>query len=192
MERDLIEPLVEAGLTQREVADKLDVSCSTVRHWAKKYNLVFDRARKDNKKYSKEFLEEAVKNSTTFADVLRYCGRKGSGGNISHVKRRIESLDIDYSHFTGQASNRGKISPAKKSPSEILVVLPEGSIRAKVHQLRRALLESGIKHECELCGIGTEWNFKPLVLEVDHLNRNWLDNRIENLRFLCPNCHSQQ
>jgi 5-methylcytosine-specific restriction endonuclease McrA len=53
------------------------------------------------------------------------------------------------------------------------------------------LINEGIKeHKCELCGI-TEWNGKPAPIELDHINGKHTDNRIENLRILCPNCHAQ-
>jgi predicted RNA-binding Zn-ribbon protein involved in translation (DUF1610 family) len=53
------------------------------------------------------------------------------------------------------------------------------------------LHESGVPYVCEVCGIEAEWNGKPIVLHVVHISGDWLDNRKENLRFLCPNCHSQ-
>jgi len=53
------------------------------------------------------------------------------------------------------------------------------------------MLESNVKHECSKCGQKPEWLGSPLTLDVDHVNKNWLDDRLENLRFLCPNCHSQ-
>jgi hypothetical protein len=57
--------------------------------------------------------------------------------------------------------------------------------------LRRAMIESGIPHRCELCGTPPEWRGQPLTLEIDHLNGDWSDNERNNVRFLCPNCHTQ-
>jgi len=68
---------------------------------------------------------------------------------------------------------------------------PPGSRRPKAHLLRRVLRETGVPYACEACGIEAEWNGKPIVLHVDHISGDWLDNRKENPRFLCPNCHSQ-
>lgn len=145
-----------------------------------------------NVKYTKERLEEAAKNSKSVMEVVRYVGLKAAGGNHSHISRRLKELDIDTQHFLGKSSSRGKRSPNRISAEEILVVNPIGSTREKAYKLRRALIDSQIPYLCSECGLSPIWNKKPMTLEVDHIDRNWLDNRITNLRFLCPNCHSQQ
>ncbi|HEY1293663.1 MAG TPA: HNH endonuclease [Chloroflexota bacterium] len=61
----------------------------------------------------------------------------------------------------------------------------------RIDRVRKSLLELGRRHECETCGLGTLWRSKALVLQVDHINGLHHDYRPENLRFLCPNCHSQ-
>ena len=63
--------------------------------------------------------------------------------------------------------------------------------RAKRVQLKRAMIESGVEEKCSKCGQPPTWLGSELTLDIDHINENWLDDRIENLRFLCPNCHSQ-
>lgn len=143
-------------------------------------------------KYNKELLEEAVKNSYSYAGVLRFLELKQAGGTQSYIASRIKQFQIDTTHFKSQAWNKGSISKLRKNNSEILIVLPEGSLRPKVYQLRRCLLDFGVAEECVLCGLSDEWNGHRIQLEIDHIDGNWLDNRIENLRYLCPNCHSQQ
>lgn len=142
--------------------------------------------------YTKELLQDAANQSVSIAGVLRALGIKQAGGSQSHVTRMLKKYEIDCSHFTGQSHNRGKRSPIKMSPDQILVVLPEGSNKTATFRLRRALLEAGVEMTCVMCGLGVEYNGKPIVLEIDHINENWLDNRKENLQFLCPNCHSQK
>ena len=59
------------------------------------------------------------------------------------------------------------------------------------NKLRRRLLESNVKeHKCEVCSLST-WNGRPIPLELDHISGDKTDNRLENLRMLCPNCHAQ-
>lgn len=142
------------------------------------------------KRITDEQLAEAVKESFSVMGVLEYLGLRKTGGGNAHYKKRIDKLGLDTSHFTGRASNRGKQFNTRKSKEEILVYRTSGT-RQKSAQLVRALIESGVKHECKKCGNGPEWMGNVLTLDVDHINENWLDDRIENLRFLCPNCHSQ-
>ena len=141
-------------------------------------------------KFTREQLSEAVANSVSMRGVLRYLGIKLTGGSQSHWKARIKTLGIDTSHFTGQAHARGHMSSRKLSADEILILREDGG-RADSKKLVRALLESGIEHKCDSCGQLPAWLGFPLTLDVDHINENWLDDRLENLRFLCPNCHSQ-
>ena len=142
-------------------------------------------------KYTEERLSEAVANSQSIAGVLRFLGLKQAGGTQAYISRRIKEYGIITEHFTGQASNRGKPSLKRKTADQILIVLPEGSRRPKLSQLKRAMKESGLQEVCS-CGIIDTWNGKPIVLEVDHIDGDWLNNNLDNLRFICPNCHSQE
>lgn len=137
-----------------------------------------------------ESLAEAVKSSSSLAEVLRKLGKKQAGGTQAHYKRRIIELGLDCSHFKGRGWNKAGTSANRKSSDEILILRKSGG-RAKPNQLRRALIETGIPYICSKCQCTSEWMGNPLVLDVDHINENWLDDRVENLRFLCPNCHSQ-
>jgi predicted RNA-binding Zn-ribbon protein involved in translation (DUF1610 family) len=142
-------------------------------------------------KYTPDALAAAVAASTSIAGVLRHLGVKPTGGSHAHLSRRIKRLGLDTSHFTGRAHNKGQISPRRLTWAEILVARPPGSARAKPHLLRRALIESGVPYRCTECGLAGSWNGRPLTLHVDHIDGRSDDCRPFNLRFLCPNCHSQ-
>lgn len=130
-------------------------------------------------------------NSTSVAGVTRYLGRPLAGGTQAHIGRKIKEFGIDTSHFTGRGWSKGKSLPKKRSKEDILVLLPEGSARTRRRFLLRAMLESGLEYKCR-CGNEGQWQGSELTLEINHIDGNWLDNRIENLEFLCPNCHSQE
>ena len=140
-------------------------------------------------KYTKELLEPLVKKSSSVMEVLRFLGTKCSGGSHAHISQKIKFFGIDTSHFTGSIHNRNKEANNKKTWQEILVKR-DSHIRQAAWKLRRALIESGRKYVCE-CGLLPMWNGKELRFQVDHINQDWSDDRPENLRFLCPNCHSQ-
>ena len=141
--------------------------------------------------YIKEKLQKFVAESISVSEVIRRFGQKVSGGSHSHVKRKIEEYGIDTSHFLGKASRCGqKSNPNKKDWAEILIKRKQGN-RQKLYQLRRALIEAGRNYICEVCEHPPEWKGKELRLQVDHKNTDWLDDRKENLRFICPNCHTQ-
>lgn len=145
-------------------------------------------------KYSKEQLEIIVQKSQSVSHVIRQLGLKEAGGNHSYISKIIKEFEIDTSHFTGQASNRGpnhKGGPDKLKPDQILVFNRNAGRREDAYRLRYALTESGVEHKCEACGLPPIWNGKPITLQIDHRDGNGLNNLKENLRFICPNCHSQ-
>ena len=139
-------------------------------------------------KYTHEALKIAAKKSDGIYGIIRILGgNPGSGGTHQHVRRKLNEYGIDTSHFVGMAANKGKAPVNKKN---VLVLEPQLKTRRRASQLRRALLERGREDKCAMCGL-TEWRSKPITIEIDHKNGNWRDNRMRNLRFVCPNCHSQ-
>lgn len=139
-------------------------------------------------RYSDLQLIDAVQSSTSIRQVLEKLGLAEAGGNYSIVKRRILSLGLSTVHFKGQGWKKGDSSPlvAAKPLSEIL---RKGS-NVQSYKLKKRLFAEKLKDKkCESCFL-TAWLGKPIPLELDHINGDGSDNRIENLRILCPNCHA--
>jgi hypothetical protein len=142
-------------------------------------------------KYTREILEPIVKRSFSYANVLRELGLKQTGGSQSNIKLRIAAEGLDTSHFTGEGWSKGKSPTNRLTADQVLVLRPALSRPDESYRLRRALVEKGVKEICAECGLIPEWNGKFLRLQIDHKNGLRNDNRIDNLRFLCPNCHCQ-
>ncbi len=146
------------------------------------------------KKYSKAQLLKAVEHSHSVLGVLRYLGIAYCTKTSSicrAIKTQLDGQGISTAHFKGKGHSKGTPSPKKRSVNALLVVRKQ-SYREKGGCLRRALLELGVPYQCEICGLGPQWRGKPLLLQVDHKNGSWRDCRRTNLRFICPNCHSQE
>lgn len=142
-------------------------------------------------KYTKESLGSVVAISYSMAEVLRKLGLTGtSGGMHSYLSKRLKEFEIDTSHFLGiKAGSWTAKKPYKKLHWSDVLVIRQARIHG--HRLKKAMIESGVPHECVACGLGPVWNDLPLVLQVEHKNGNGLDCRPENVEFRCPNCHTQ-
>ena len=128
-----------------------------------------------------------VKNANTYSDCLRALGLGTKGGSSTDIlKRRITELECDISHFGTSTEKRNY--QAKYDLDEILI---DNSTYANLSCLKNRLIkENRLEYKCSKCGI-SDWQGLPLSLHLDHKNGKNNDHRIENLRFLCPNCHSQ-
>jgi hypothetical protein len=136
-------------------------------------------------------LRTAVAESESLAGVMRRLGLPDNSTSRRTVKKYTAAYGLTTAHFTGQGHYRGRPSYNRKSADGILRQLEPGASRTRRMQLHRALQEMGMPYVCEQCGTGDLWQGQRLVLEIDHINGYRLDNRIENLRYLCPSCHSQ-
>lgn len=139
-------------------------------------------------KYGAELIGKLVKESASVTEVCKKLGLKIAGGNNSHIKKIIKLHQVDTSHFLGQRWNVGRTDLKRLDHTKILI--NDGQFR-KGAMLKRAMVEVGIEYMCSSCPIYATWNGQPLALQVDHIDGDNTNNDISNLRFLCPNCHSQ-
>lgn len=143
------------------------------------------------RKYSNIEFEEAVKSSFSIAGVLRKLGLTIAGGNHSTFKKLVVELKLDTSHFTGQGSNCGKNHKGGMIAKKLEEVMIENSNYSRQALKRRLIKNKLLKNICYECNILPIWRNKPMVLVLDHINGINNDNRLKNLRLLCPNCNSQ-
>lgn len=151
-----------------------------------------ERARsRRERRWTNEQLRSAVASSRNIASVLRSLGLIPAGGNYDQVRASIVELGLDTAHFTGASWNTGGVQTERvRIPLASVLVAnrPTGS-----HTLKLRLFREGLKQPwCELCGWAARAPDGRVPVELDHINGDRNDNRLENLRILCPNCHSLQ
>ncbi|MET9951383.1 HNH endonuclease signature motif containing protein [Streptomyces sp. NPDC006339] len=192
--RERLEAAARGARTLSEALERLGVDprTSTRRYVAGRMrSLGVDTSHfeREGVRWTREVLAEAVAASTNMWEVLRRLGVELVGGQHTHISRRVKAFGIDTSHF--RAPDRRGESRRRRTP-EALLVEQDGPHPRRIpsERIARAMTESGVPQRCALCGMEPVWQGEPLPLEVDHVDGNWRNNRLGNLRFLCPNCHS--
>ena len=133
-------------------------------------------------KACKAQLQEAVASSMNKRQVLMKLGVTPAGGNYIELEKALHEHNIDTSHFRYLPQNPGKRRPIEDYLANLAPI--------SSHKLRKRLIREGLLNaQCNRCE-GTEWLGQPIPLELDHIDGNKLNNSLDNLQVLCPNCHS--
>src|SRR5574337_228364 len=142
------------------------------------------------RKYTNDQFIEAIKNNFSVRNALKTLGVAPTGGSYKLFYQRVKQLNLDISHFTGQSYWEGKSHPNNsKIPLTDILVKHGNPYNTSMLRLR-LISENILSNQCSKCGIST-WQGEPLSLHLDHIDGDNNNNLIENLRLLCPNCHSQ-
>jgi len=183
MDKTMLESLVNEGKSLNQISSDLKISQTNVRYWLKKYNLKTNWNGYLKRKIQDDELLDLAKNCCSLTELLTKLGNPTSGGAFYHYKKRLESLNFDKSKYwisggqkTAKIRNKETLNILKRQRREILLKL---------------LRDNDIKEECNECNL-SYWIGKKILLHIHHKDLNCKNNTINNLEFLCPNCHGNK
>ena len=182
--KEKYEELIERNLSMAKIAKELNIGTSTVRHWLKVFGLKTNCSKynKQTEIYSDEKILETWNDTLSINQCLLLLGVNPSGGAFYHYKKRLEKLGVDM-NYDGKSLG-GKNAGTLKNREALLK--PR---RLPRRTLKKFLDDSNIIECCNKCKI-TDWNNCKLTLHIHHIDSNCKNNRLENLEYLCPNCHN--
>ena len=141
------------------------------------------------RKWTIEQLQVAVKESYSYRQVIDKLGLIAAGGNYAQLQKYIQEYNLDTSHFVGQGWRRGRTFETKPVIALEDILVKNSTFQS--YKLKKRLFKAGLKiPKCEECGWCKQRDNGQIPVELDHINGDKYDNRLENLRILCPNCHS--
>ena len=141
--------------------------------------------------YEKSIFTTAVQQSKTYAELLIKLGLRAAGGNYKTAKKYVQAYDLDVSHFEGGIIKADKLLAFIKGQVKPLGDILTANSSYSRTSLKARLFKEGLKvRECEMCGQGELWYGQKMSLILDHKNGVHNDNRLENLRIVCPNCNA--
>ena len=143
--------------------------------------------------YQEDTLKLIVSESTNVSEVLRKLGLRVAGGNHKMVKDYIKKYNLDTSHFDNGYSYRVSRLESYRDVGKIPItdILVENSNYSRGALKKRLVNDGLLRYICRKCGNDGVWLDEPITLQLEHKNGVYNDNRLDNLEFLCPNCHTQ-
>jgi transposase/Zn finger protein HypA/HybF involved in hydrogenase expression len=181
MNKSFLERRIDAGVSLRKIAVEAGVSLSTVRYWVRKFDIKIERHSRDL--WNEQELRAAVQGASSKREVLRRLGRRDTGSIYTQLGIMAEKWGIELPVHVW----KGKTY----KPAVMGNVFRYGSGYNGKALKRYMISFYNVKLKCALCPVADTWQGKPLTLHVDHIDGDHKNNIIQNLRLLCPNCHSQ-
>ncbi|MEK7619185.1 MAG: HNH endonuclease signature motif containing protein [Patescibacteria group bacterium] len=141
------------------------------------------------RKWTEENLFRSAAQVKSKRQLLSCLGLKEAGGNYAQLHKYLAQYSVDISHFTGRGWSKGLRGIGKPRLSLKDILVKKSTFQS--YKLKKRLIAAGIKNgACEECGWAKMSPDGRTPLELDHINGDSMDNRLDNLRVLCPNCHS--
>lgn len=185
MEKNKLKIYCDKGFTSRKIAKLENVSQTTIRYWLNKYNL----RTKGWFNYDIKQLRKIVNESKSRNEVLTKLNKNNSSGSYKSLNRVFIKFNIDISHFMNRSEMSKQIYSKKELTNKEIFIKNSSTSRTTIK--KRILKYDLLEYKCFKCNQNGYWNGENLVLILDHINGINNDNRLENLRFACPNCNSQ-
>lgn len=187
--KELFESLVKEGKSITDISKIYQMSHSNTRYWLKKFGLKTNPLTylENRIKITDEELRNMWFQSDSINSFLKKLGLNSTGGSWYHYRKRLKTIGIEPVKNSLDGKKRGGKTTAKLKNNTSLLKKE----RKPRHVLKKLLELNSVEYKCNVCSIN-KWNGKQLLLHIHHRDHNKTNNIIENLEYICPNCHSQE